>query len=98
MSAEFACGQILFNLKHSNLHYVINETHLSAHITIRKKFINNLDQVPQTISNDIINVNSENVNGKIRMENGLLKQEINELKAKCEQIEIEKFQSSGHRN
>ena len=88
MSAEFACGQILFNLKHSNLHYLIKETHLSAFITIRKKFRNDVNEVPQTISNDNINVNSENINGKIRMENGLLKQEINELKAKCEQIEI----------
>ena len=39
MSAEFAGGKILFNLKHSNLHYVIKETHMSADITIRKKFI-----------------------------------------------------------
>ena len=70
------------------------ETHLSAYITIRKKFRKDLDEVPQTLSNDDINVNNENneknVNGKIRMENGLLKQEINELKAKCEHIEIEK--------
>ena len=91
MSAEFACGQILFNLKHSNLHYLIKETHLSAYITIRKKFRKELDETPQTIPNDGIKVNSEKiVNDKIKMENGLLKQEINELKAKCELIEIEK--------
>ena len=25
-SAEYACGQILFNLKSSNLHYLVKET------------------------------------------------------------------------
>ena len=39
MTAEFACGQILFNVKKSNLHYHIEETHKSTYITIRKKFI-----------------------------------------------------------
>ena len=91
MSTEFECGQILFNLKHSNLHYLIKETHLSAYITIRNKLRKELDEMPQTISNDGIKVNSEKIiNEKNRMENGLLKKEINELKAKCELIEIEK--------
>ena len=44
MSAEYACGQILFNLKNSNLHYLINETHLSANITIRKKIIKEVNE------------------------------------------------------
>ena len=38
-SPEYTCGQLLFNLKRSNLHYFLEETHLSAYITIRKKFI-----------------------------------------------------------
>ena len=38
-SPEYTCGQILFSLKRSNLHYLLEETHLSAYITIRKKFI-----------------------------------------------------------
>ena len=36
MTAEFACGQIPFKLKNSNLHYLIKETHLSAYITIKR--------------------------------------------------------------
>ena len=85
MSAEFACGQILFNLKNSNLHYLIKETHLSAYITIRKKFRKDLDETPPNVSNnaDGLNVNSDKmVNDKIRLENGLLKQKINDLKTK----------------
>ena len=39
MAAEYASGQILFSLRKSNLHYLINETHKSAYITIRKKLI-----------------------------------------------------------
>ena len=76
MSEEVPCGQILFNLKNSNLHYLIKETHLPAYITIRKKFRKDLDETPPNISNNTggINVNSDKlVNEKIRLENGLLK-------------------------
>ena len=38
-SAEFACGQVLFGLKMSNLNYVVKETPFSAYVTIRKKFV-----------------------------------------------------------
>ena len=38
-SAEFACGQILFSLKNSNLNYLVRETPYSAYITIRKKLV-----------------------------------------------------------
>ena len=40
VSAEFACGMILFGLKQSKLNYVLKETPYSAYITIRKKFTN----------------------------------------------------------
>ena len=87
-SAEYACGQILFNLKSSNLHYLVKETHLSAYITIRKKFIK-----PQTVNirNDKIEVIKDvnSFDDRIRLENGLLKQEINELKTKCANWEVE---------
>ena len=38
-SPEFACGQILFCLKTSQLNYVVKETPYSAYITIRKRFV-----------------------------------------------------------
>ena len=87
-STEYACGKILFNLKSSNLHYLVKETHLSAYITIRKKFIK-----PQNVNvrNDTIQI-MKDVNifdERIRMENGLLKQEINKLKTKCANFEVE---------
>ena len=72
-SPEYACGQILFNIKSSNLHYLVKEKHLSAFIAIRKKFIK-----PPHVTNkeDTIHVVKEkDVNGldtEIRMENGLL--------------------------
>ena len=49
-SPNFACGQILYCLKMSNLNYLVKETPLSAYITIRKKFIRdatieNLDKI-----------------------------------------------------
>ena len=51
-SPDYACGQILFNLKRSNLHYLLEETHLSAYITIRKKFIKTPNEtVKATVNN-----------------------------------------------
>ena len=38
-SPDFACGQILFGLKWSNLHYMVKETPYSMNVTIRKKFV-----------------------------------------------------------
>ena len=80
MSAEYACGQILFNLKNSNLHYLINETHKSAYITIREKLIKETSEKPREVVATNIADDSKKHNEKIRMENGLLKQEINDLK------------------
>ena len=42
-SANFACGQILFSLKSSQLNYVLKETPYSAYITIRKKFLKSIE-------------------------------------------------------
>ena len=44
MSAQFACGQILFCLKNSNLNYLVKETPYSAYITIRKKFVKEISE------------------------------------------------------
>ena len=86
MSAEYACGQILFNLRNSNLHYLLEETHKSAFITVRKKLIK--DEPTSVIEH--LNVDQEKkLNEKIRMENGLLKQEINDFRVKCANLEIE---------
>ena len=38
-SPDFACGQILFGLKTSNLNYIVKETPYSMYVTIRKRFI-----------------------------------------------------------
>ena len=49
-SPNFACGQILYCLKMSNLNSLVKETPFSSYITIRKKFIRdatieNLDKI-----------------------------------------------------
>ena len=52
-SAEFACGQLLFNLKNSRLNYLLKETPYSAYITIRKKLIKSVDgEALETVTND----------------------------------------------
>ena len=40
-SPEFACGQLLYNLKMSQLNYFLQETPYSVFITVRKKFKRN---------------------------------------------------------
>ena len=87
MSEEYACGQILFTLKNSNLHYILKETHISAQITIKKKFIKQSEDALNT--NNIVVNNVKKMDDKIRMENGILKQEINDLKTRIANIEIE---------
>ena len=44
-SAEFACGQLLYNIKMSKLNYMIKETPYSAYITVRKKFIKGIGDI-----------------------------------------------------
>ena len=82
---DYACGQVLC-LKQSNLHYLLKETQVAAYITIKEKFIN----TPNNPFTDVTKegVKEKNMDTKIRMENGLLKQEINNLKEKCSNIEI----------
>ena len=93
MSAEFECGQILFNLKKSNLHYLIEETHKSAYITIRKKLISDITNPPREVISDYIVDNSKSIDQKVRLENGLLKQEINDLKKTIANLEVDKDES-----
>ena len=94
MSADYACGQLLFNLKNSNLHYLIKETHLSAYITIRKKLINPSSDI---LISDANNVNvdiDENVVRTVKKENDALKVEINNLKttAAIMRVELEELE------
>ena len=89
MSSEYACGQLLFNLKNSNLHYLIKETHLSAYITIRKKLINPSGDIPNV---DAINMNVEvgdNLAMCVTKENAALKEEINDLKTSFALMKVE---------
>ena len=89
MSAEYACGQLLFNLKNSNLHYLIEETHLSAYITIRKKLIKPSSDNPNS---DTINMNvdmNENVATIVKKENDALKVEINDQKTLYAMMKVE---------
>ena len=70
MTAEFACGQILFNLRNSNLHYLLKETHLSAYITIRKKFIKEEPVEVSSNAEEYVDVsNVKKLEDKIRKEN-----------------------------
>ena len=52
-SAEFACGQILYNIKESKLNYLVRETPYSVSITLRKKYvkeaIENISITPQSV-------------------------------------------------
>ena len=67
---------------------MLEETHKSAFITIRKKLIK--DEPTAVIEPVSANVDQEKrLNDKINLENGLLKQEINDLKTKCANLEIE---------
>ena len=86
MAAEYACGQVLFTLRNSNLHYLINETHKSVNITIRKKLIDNNVSKVATNKDD----SNKEIFKKIKMENGLLKQEVNDLKIKCANLEVDR--------
>ena len=50
-SADFACGQIFYCLRNSQLNYIVNETPYSAYITIRKKFIKHCVDAPENKTN-----------------------------------------------
>ena len=90
LSVDFACGQIFFCLRKSNLNYIVNETPYSAYITIRKKFVNKIVETVET-TNGATNVNrsenrSENI---IKVENEELKETLKELERITALIRIE---------
>ena len=62
-SPEFACGQILYNIKMSQLKYFLQETPYSVHITIRKRFkkdsnlnseVREVLETPSVVENNVI--------------------------------------------
>ena len=44
-SPEFACGQMLFSIKMSKLNYLVQETPYSIHVTLRKKFVEEVTNI-----------------------------------------------------
>ena len=56
-SPDFACGQILFGLKRSKLHYLVNKTPYSMYVTIRKKFLKDASIVQNGPNRSIDEVN-----------------------------------------
>ena len=100
ISAEFACGQILFSLKNSRLHYNVKETPYSAYITIRKEIIKSFKikafeplQVKETsdINENLKNVEKENSwlrerNFDVEREHALLKIELEQMEIKFREL------------
>ena len=102
-SPNFACGQVIFNLKMSKLNYVVKETPYSAYITIRKKFKSSGDKIQDpsivaTANNKLRNVEMalESMrikNEELEREIGLSKVDFEELEVKYEALEKENSKS-----
>ena len=72
-STDFACGQVLYCLKNSNLNYIVKETPYSAYVTIRKRFIKECVVIQGSID-DTVKVNDD-------------KSQLNDLKEKNKDLE-----------
>ena len=88
-SPNFACGQILFSLKISKLHYVVKETPFSAYITIRKRFIRNDNENQDTLA-DQHPSNKEVELSTLKERNADLEKRLALAKVEFEEMEIEK--------
>ena len=84
---DYACGQIIFNIKSSKLNYLVKETPYSLYITVRKKFVNNVKETSPNSSN-ISKEKSEN-EIVLRQENCALKEKLKDLKTSYALIEVE---------
>ena len=87
VSAEFACGKILFGIRQSKLNYVLNETPYSAYITIRKKFTNGVIVNNKEMAKDASGVNV--LESNLAKENLELKVKLKDLETTCALIRIE---------
>ena len=76
-SPEFACGQILYNIKMSQLNYFLQETPYSVHITIRKRF-----KKDSNLNSEVREV----LEAPSVVENYVIKKELSD---KCEALEKE---------
>ena len=86
-SADYACGQIIFNLKSSKLNYLVKETPYSLYITVRKTFVNNVKEA--TLNSVIISKDVSENEILLRKENGELKDKLNDLKTSNALIQVE---------
>ena len=89
-SPDFACGQILYCLKMSNLNYLVKETPYSAYITIRKKF---LRDTVENLNNHLNNPGSKDLKVEVialRESNKDLETRLALAKADFEERKLEK--------
>ena len=90
--AEYACGEILFCLKQSNLNYVLNETPYSAYITIRKKFLKISEGKEKSAIKDNLNANSIDMNEKENKIKSLIeKNKALEASLACAKLDYEEM-------
>ena len=95
LSAQHACGQIIFSLKNSNLNYLVKETPYSAYITIRKKYIKEIgvNDVPNSFKENETDTKIKELleeNGELKRENALQLFDFEELEVKFEALTKEK--------
>ena len=87
VSAEFACGKILFGIRQSKLNYVLNETPYSAYITIRKKFTNGVIVNNEEMAKDASG--AKVLESNLTKENRELKEKLKDVETICALIQIE---------
>ena len=75
--ANNVCNQVLKVLKESNLNYLVNETPYSAFVTIRKKFVKQMESSEVTLAVD--NISSQEI--ALTEENLALKLKIKALES-----------------
>ena len=73
-SAEFACGQVLYNIKMSKLNYMVQETPYSAYITVRKKFVKGVVDIKTVEPDEIKKMLNEKRN--LKKENMELREKL----------------------
>ena len=91
VSANFACGQLLFNLRNSNLNYLVKETPYSAYITIRKKLVKEAFEDVEAVQTIVTDINVKHVdkeNIRLKERNAYVERQYALLKIEFEELEI----------
>ena len=91
VSANFACGQLLFNLRNSNLNYLVKETPYSAYITIRKRLVNEAFEAVEAVQTIVTDINVKHVdkeNIRLKERNAYVERQYALLKIEFEELEI----------